>query len=341
VEEQQAVEAVLNLGAEMAGRRLTRQASPEPMLDETRLTLLDHQSLDWGRIHRAVYLLHQHLHYEYPAPISNLRHRLMIVPPESYGDQKRICYRVNVSDANALVTSHRDRFGNHVVDLRARRVPQAIDFESWALVERRAALQRRSLPRRALADRRYLEPSALTEPDAALVKAARAMAGGGATGFELAHRINDWVYDTLEYTPDATDVRTTAADALSLGRGVCQDYAHVMLALCRLCGLPARYVSGQLLGEGGAHAWVEILLPAPDKPGEAVALALDPTNGRETNLSYLTIAVGRDFRDVTPTSGTFRGSSPGRLLVRKRLGLATAELEQSSAGDVSEATISA
>ena len=67
----------------------------------------------------------------------------------------------------------------------------------------------------------------------------------------------------MRYAHGVTGVKTTAAEAFALRQGVCQDYAHVMLALCRACGLPARYVSGHLLGEGGTHAWVEVLLPDP------------------------------------------------------------------------------
>jgi transglutaminase-like putative cysteine protease len=96
-----------------------------------------------------------------------------------------------------------------------------------------------------------------------------------------------------------------------------------MLALCRLCGLPSRYVSGHLLGEGSTHAWVEVLLPAPTQdghPGEAIALPLDPTHGCETSLNYLTIAVGRDYYNVAPTSGTFRAPYRGELTASKRVG---------------------
>jgi transglutaminase-like putative cysteine protease len=115
-----------------------------------------------------------------------------------------------------------------------------------------------------------------------------------------------------------TTVETTAAEALALSHGVCQDYAHIMLALCRLCDLPARYVSGHLLGEGGTHAWVDVLLPAPS---EAVAVAFDPTHGREVGLSYVTVAVGRDYRDVAPTSGSYKATYKGRLSSERRVGL--------------------
>jgi transglutaminase-like putative cysteine protease len=137
----------------------------------------------------------------------------------------------------------------------------------------------------------------------------------------LARRINRWVFESMAYRSGVTTVETTAAQALAAGQGVCQDYAHIMLALCRLCGLPARYVSGHLLGEGGSHAWVDVLLPAADRPQQAVAVAFDPTHGREAGLSYVTVAVGRDYRDVAPTSGTYRASYKGLLSSQRRVGL--------------------
>lgn len=99
-------------------------------------------------------------------------------------------------------------------------------------------------------------------------------------------------------------MRTTAAEALAAGRGVCQDYAHVMLAVCRILGLPARYVSGHLLGKGGSHAWVEVLKPAPGLR-TSVADAWDPTHDRRVGIEYLTVAVGRDSADVVSLSGTY------------------------------------
>lgn len=98
-----------------------------------------------------------------------------------------------------------------------------------------------------------------------------------------------------------------------------------MLALCRLCGIPARYVSGHLLGEGGTHAWVDVVLPAAGRPQQAIAVAFDPTHGREAGLSYVTVAVGRDYRDVAPTSGTYHASYKGRLSSQRRVGLTVAE----------------
>ncbi len=119
----------------------------------------------------------------------------------------------------------------------------------------------------------------------------------------------------------ATTVDTTAAEALAAGRGVCQDFAHVMLALCHLLQVRARYVSGHLLGQGATHAWVEVIVPRGD---HAEAIAFDPCNGRRTDSGYLTIATGRDYSDVAPTSGSYLGGSSGRLTAGRRVGVLAA-----------------
>jgi transglutaminase-like putative cysteine protease len=141
-----------------------------------------------------------------------------------------------------------------------------------------------------------------------------------------------WVQANLSYRFDATDVRTTAAQALALGAGVCQDYAHVMLALCRAGGLPARYVSGHLVGEGGTHAWVEVLVEDPLESRRALAVAFDPTHGRRADDGYVSIAVGRDYADVAPTSGTFASGGRGRLWCTKRLEVVERRTDPALAG---------
>ena len=95
-----------------------------------------------------------------------------------------------------------------------------------------------------------------------------------------------------------------------------------MIALCREAGMAARYVSGHMLGEGGSHAWVEVLI----QEGERFrAYAFDPTNRCRPGLSYLTVAVGRDYRDVAPTSGSFSAPYSGKLTATKRAGLTRVE----------------
>ena len=142
-----------------------------------------------------------------------------------------------------------------------QRVEREVEFTSWIVVEREAgadgSLHTEPLP----PDARFSEPSRLTRPDEALTAVAAELEATGATGLELAELVNQRVHDHLRYEWEVTSVATTAAEAWAGGAGVCQDYAHCMLALARLCGLSARYVSGHLLGEGGTHAWVEILVP--------------------------------------------------------------------------------
>jgi transglutaminase-like putative cysteine protease len=291
------------------------------------LQLLDHHGVDWERVQRTAYLIHQHLHYEYPGPIADLCQRLVIVPRDTHGDQRLIVHRLEVSALTMETTSSLDEFGNHVLELFIPQVENAIDFEAWIIVERHTAHGLHLTTADALTDPRYLEPSALTQPDDALRQAALMLQAEGWQGLALAERINTWVYQTMRYQHDITTIHTTAAQAFARRQGVCQDFAHVMLALCRLCHLPARYVSGHLLGEGGTHAWVEVLLPSTEQENAAVVLPFDPTHGCRTSLSYLTVAVGRDYYDVAPTSGTFRAPYRGELSARKRVGLTGLEYD--------------
>lgn len=281
---------------------------------------VDHRRVDWSRVRWSAYLIHQHLRYDYPGPIRDLRQRLIIVPPERHGGQRLVTHKLEVSAPDARTAESRDDFGNLVLSVEIAAVERAIDFTAWIVVERDAAHDPIAVGAAAAAAPAFREPSPLTQPDDALRAAAAELRADGAGGATLAARINAWVHAHLAYEHGVTGVRTTAAEALALGRGVCQDAAHLMLALCRLCGLPARYVSGHLLGEGGTHAWVEVLLPAPDGTGY-VARPYDPTHAAEPGPSYITVAVGRDYGDVAPTSGTFRAPYGGLLSASKRAGL--------------------
>ncbi len=95
----------------------------------------------------------------------------------------------------------------------------------------------------------------------------------------------------------------------------------LMLALCHLVQLPARYVSGHLLGQGGTHAWVEVIVPHGQ---QAEAVAFDPCNSRRTDSGYVTVATGRDYSDVAPTSGSYVGTSSGRLTTDRKVGVLAA-----------------
>ncbi len=287
----------------------------------------NYNQVEWQRVRRTGYLIYQYLHYEYPGPIQDLNQRLMILPPEQYGNQRRIDYRVEVSTPTFELFSKHDEFNNEEITLLISQVDQSIDFEAWILVERSTENKSHYLSADWLIDTRLLEPSALTQPDAVLRQIAATLLASGAQELALAQQISEWTHQALRYTHDVTNIHTTAAEALALGQGVCQDYAHLMIVLCRLCGLPARYVSGHMLGEGGTHAWVEVLLPVAGSPELAMVVPFDPTNGRTTGLDYVTIAVGRDYYDVAPTSGTFRAAYRGQLTAQKRVSLTSLEYE--------------
>jgi transglutaminase-like putative cysteine protease len=281
---------------------------------------IDPGTLDWTSARRVSYLLRQSFRYEYPEPIRDLSHRLVVIPPERFGDQRRLRHQVSVDTDGVRFEDRKDRFGNVIIDVFAPRVSEAIEFVAEVLVERHAAEPNR-LADGWLADGYLLEPSQLTWADDRIRRAAESLANSAEWGLALADRINDWVYQSMTYQHGVTGVRTTAAEALALGQGVCQDYAHVMLAIARACGLPSRYVSGHLLGEGGSHAWVEIVLPTRDGTGDAIASTFDPTHASRGGLNYVTIAVGGDYSDVAPTSGTYLSAASGRLFTRKQVTL--------------------
>jgi transglutaminase-like putative cysteine protease len=298
------------------------------MLDASVLCapVLDHRGLDLGAARHLRYVLEQSFRYEYDAPVKSLRQRLVIVPPPRHGNQYRRAHRLEVTGAKIRRRVSRDAAGNVVARLRADHVPQAIEFRLAAVVERVRDDGPTVLAAGSLHSPRMLRPTALTAADERL----RAMAAdtlpetarnAGGDPEETAERICAAVFDAITYRHGITSVTTTAAEALAAGRGVCQDFAHVMLALCHLVQLPARYVSGHLLGQGGTHAWVEVIVP---RAGHAEALGFDPCNGRRTDSGYLTIATGRDYSDVAPTSGSYLGTSRGHLTTARRVGILAA-----------------
>jgi transglutaminase-like putative cysteine protease len=281
-------------------------------------------SVDWASARRVSYLLRQSFRYVYPKPIQDLNHRLVVIPPERFGDQRRLRHHLSVDRDGVRFEDRKDRFGNMIVDVFASRVPEEIEFVAEVSVERHAAEPNR-LADGWLTEGYLLEASPLTAADERIKRAAQELRDSAEWGLPLADTINDWVYQSMTYQHGVTGVRTTAAQALEIGSGVCQDYAHVMLALCRVCGIPSRYVSGHLLGQGGTHAWVEVVLPTKDGTGDAIASTFDPTHASRGGLGYVTIAVGGDYSDVAPTSGTYKSSARGRLVTSKRVTLVEVE----------------
>ncbi|MDI1336152.1 MAG: transglutaminase family protein [Lacunisphaera sp.] len=135
--------------------------------------------------------------------------------------------------------------------------------------------------------------------------------------WQAAQGIMRYIHRHFRYQSAATHVHTHMRDVLQARAGVCQDFAHVMLGFCRALKIPARYVSGylyngpadQLKGAQASHAWVEIYLPDHGWCG------LDPTNSRLADGHYVKVAVGRDYADVSPLKGTYRGTAKRKLTV--------------------------
>lgn len=278
---------------------------------------VDASAVDWSRVRRSAYAIHQRISYRYDGPVRRLRQRLVVQPRERHGDQRRVSRSVNVLDASARVRAAADGFGNHVLDINIPYVEEQVTFISWSIVERSADHRPHLTASAQLQDRRLLDATRLTAPDGALGALVDELRATRLDGAELAAAACVLVFERMRYEHDVTTVRTTAAEAFAGGAGVCQDFAHVLLAVTRGLGLPSRYVSGQMLGFGGSHAWVEVLVP--DGSGHARVLALDPTHGREAGMTHLTIAVGRDYTDVAPVSGTYVARHGGVLTMSKRV----------------------
>lgn len=128
--------------------------------------------------------------------------------------------------------------------------------------------------------------------------------------------MNQRIFDMVVYDPDATHVYSTLEEVLAKRAGVCQDYAHLMIACCRSQGIPTRYVSGYLYGgfgirgDGATHAWLECRLP------DGKWLAFDPTNNLLASDHHIRVHTGRDYGDVTPTKGVYMGPMADSLEVQ-------------------------
>ena len=255
------------------------------------------------------YHVRHHYRYEYSSPITDVRQKLVMVPPDQYGDQLLTGFDMDVrgTSGRLLIDWQADRFGNRICSVEAERVESALDFEARFTVRRCAQV----VVPPALDTETYTRFTALTRPDARIRNAARDIVREAQSPEECVHVAHEWTAAAIAYEVGVTGTQTPAAMALQLGRGVCQDYAQIMLSLLRTLGIPARYVSGHLLGEGAPHAWVEALVEGPN--GRASVVSYDPTHKRQVNTDYIVVAAGRDFADVTSTSGVFSGAATGKL----------------------------
>lgn len=289
--------------------------------EQLALPLLDTDAVDLDAAERLTYVLRQRFRYDYDRPAYDLDHRLVVIPRARHGSLRRRLHGVEVSLPGAEVRTRRDANGNVVVRVLLEVVPQTVEFTVVAVVERAGPMADEVLPTASLADPRLLRPTSLTAADAAIRDLAADARAAAADNIEFGEHSCRAVREAITYEYGVTSPSTPAAEALAGGRGVCQDHAHVMLAACRAAGVPARYVSGHLLGDSGTHAWVEVVVADGDR---ARAVAFDPCNGSRAGARHLPVATGRDYADVAPTSGRYMGAARGRLTADKHLGVTTA-----------------
>lgn len=161
--------------------------------------------------------------------------------------------------------------------------------------------------------RNYLQSSNYVEITPTVWKEAVDVRGNSNDVFQTAYQIMEFIYLNYEYSNSTTTVDTLSSSIIKKRRGVCQDFAHVAIAMCRSLGIPARYVSGyffdhtrnrSMRGSEASHAWIEVLINGHGWYG------LDPTNNRVVDETYIILGSGRDYRDVAPITGTYFGRLP-------------------------------
>lgn len=253
--------------------------------------------------------------------------------PRHEGGQRCTTFQLSVSP-KARVNSYRDYLGNviHHFDVPGHHTKLLIVAES--IVDLRPpALLPRALPTSAwreldeqVARADYWEmlmPSRFAKPSAALHELAEALdVYRRDDPLTLLREINTGLYHWFDYQPKTTRVDSPIDEALLARTGVCQDFAHIMIALLREMKIPSRYVSGYLhhtsdpsirSSSGATHAWVEAFLPHLGWVG------FDPTNNQIAGERHIRTAIGRDYADVPPTRGVFKGQSGSELSVSVRV----------------------
>ena len=271
----------------------------------------------------------------YEQQVTEAHHVLHLVP-RSFDMQKRLSANLVIEPEPSQLTVSDDYFGNvlHHLTLQQPHECLVIESSSRVMVRNRseplvlesspsweeAAEWLRNADGIAMAAQQYVFES----PQIALGRAVREFAEAslhpGTPVLVLAMRLTEQIFDTFEYQGGVSDVSTPVDKVLEMRRGVCQDFAHLMIACLRSVGLAARYVSGYLLthpppgqaklvGADASHAWVSVWA------GDYGWVDFDPTNRLMPDLEHITVGWGRDYSDVSPTSGFIVGGGEHEVKV--------------------------
>lgn len=275
-----------------------------------------------------IYLVRHVTTYRYEAPVQAAQCTLRLAPDEG-PEQRLLSHEVDVAPTGSLRAERQGPFGSKALSLAVSGPHDRLRIEARSRVEvrRPPALARGAGPawervREEAAEAgslypsspvHHLFPSRRVTPDEGIAAYARESFPSGRpiaeAGMDLARRIRaDFAFD-----PHATEVTTAPAEAFQRRRGVCQDFAHVMIAGLRGLGLPAAYVSGyirtdpppgrpRLQGADATHAWVSLWCG-----GELGWIGLDPTNAVAVENDHVVLATGRDYADVSPVDGVIFG----------------------------------
>ncbi|AEG93647.1 transglutaminase family protein [Ramlibacter tataouinensis] len=276
--------------------------------------------------------------YDYAPPVRTAQHMAHLKP--AHDDRQRLLrHRLEVLPAPAQLSEALDVFGNtrSFFSLQATHERLAVRADSlvatavpawpqegpaWETVRERLRYRRGGGFDPAV---EFQFGSAYVPRHEDFAAYARPSFTPGRPLLEAARELMARIHQDFRYEVQATDASTPALQALALRRGVCQDFAHVMLGCLRSLGLPARYVSGYLLtapppgrtrlvGSDASHAWVSLYVPQEDT-GSGAWAELDPTNNRAPAEDYVRLAVGRDYADVSPVRGVIQGGTRHTLRV--------------------------
>jgi transglutaminase-like putative cysteine protease len=265
--------------------------------------------------------------YHYTAPVAQAHHLVHLAPRE-HERQRTIRHSLLIEPAPASRSDFTDYFGNpaSAVGIESRhsellihsrsvievKAPPPLDVKRSAAWEGVAAALAPSHGAYDIDVVQFLMPSHHTGTTPELIAFAAPSFKPGRPILECAWDLTSRIYADFKYDGAATDVATTVDELLEIGRGVCQDFAHLMIGAMRAFGLPARYVSGYLLthapagkaklvGSDASHAWVSVWAP------DIGWVDFDPTNKMIPKDEHITIGYGRDFQDVSPVTGVLLG----------------------------------
>jgi transglutaminase-like putative cysteine protease len=252
--------------------------------------------------------------YEYEEPVRYSIQVLRLTPRSDPG-QRVLTWQVS---APGQRLEQVDPFGNLTQILTTEEAHCSLRIVVTGMVEIDPERSPISPDAGGLSPLAYLAPTPLTRPDLVLREMAEHHLGRHPASAQSLMDLVLGIRAAVAYQPGVTDVTHSAAEALDLGAGVCQDQAHVLVACCRAARVPARYVSGYFLdessGEVASHAWADVWI-GPDQGW----LSLDVTHAEQAGVRHCRLAVGRDYLDAAPVRGVRRGGGKESMTVSVRV----------------------